>query len=207
MRTSKRFLAAIALATTAVASPATASHAQATQGCADHVLTVADFNSGRKPNNLGRDFGAWIKDPSDPLQGSIEAFDRENRFGDRGYALRLIYSVASDRPAFGGLWMQLGNLNAKRFEHLALRVRGDSALGHTSVFIVELKDEENRASRFRVEGVTNNWQDISIRLSDFQGSVDMTRLSEFVIVIEDRSATALQGILYLDDVRFIRGSC
>ena len=46
-------------------------------------LMVADFNSGAKLNNLGGDFGVWIKDPSDPMQGCIESFDRANRFGAR----------------------------------------------------------------------------------------------------------------------------
>ena len=36
---------------------------------------VADFNSGTKPNNIGGDFGAWIKDPNDPMQGCVESFD------------------------------------------------------------------------------------------------------------------------------------
>ena len=65
-------------------------------------LMVADFNSGTKPKNLGGDFGSWIKDPGDPMQGVIDSFDQANRYGSRGYALRLIYSVASKNPAFGG---------------------------------------------------------------------------------------------------------
>ena len=42
---------------------------------------IADFNSGTKPNNIGGDFGAWIKDPTDPAQGAVESFDPVNRFG------------------------------------------------------------------------------------------------------------------------------
>lgn len=92
-------------------------------------LMVADFNSGAKPNNLGGDFGAWIKDPSDPMQGCIESFDHANRFGSSGFALRLIYSVDSKNPAFGGLWMRLQNLDASKFDSLAFRVRGDPKMG------------------------------------------------------------------------------
>ena len=46
-------------------------------------LMVADFNSGAKPNNLGGDFGCWIKDPNDPMQGCVESFDAKDRFGGR----------------------------------------------------------------------------------------------------------------------------
>lgn len=171
---------------------------------ADEVI-VADFNSGHKPNNLGGDFGAWIADPSDPMQGSIESFDRDNRYGDKGYALRLIYSVASSKPAFGGLWMQLRGLDASSFDTLTFRIKGDAALGFTTNFRVELKDALDQTSRFEVSGVSTQWQDITIPLSRFVGMANLRKLKEFVIVIEDKSASAKQGVLYFDDIRFTRG--
>ena len=170
-------------------------------------LMVADFNSGVKPNNLGGDFGAWIKDPGDPMQGCIESFDRANRFGRSGFALRLIYSVESTKPAFGGLWMRLQNLDASKFDSLAFRVRGDLKMGFTTVFKVELKDSMDQSSHFYVRGVTDQWQDIVIPLRDFEGIANFRSLKEFVIVFEDTSATSKKGVIYIDDVRFkIRSS-
>lgn len=165
-------------------------------------LMVADFNSGTKPNNLGGDFGAWIKDPSDPMQGCIESFDSANRFGNSGFALRLIYSVDSKNPAFGGLWMRLQNLDASKFGSLAFRVRGDPKMGFTTVFKVELKDSMDQSSHFYVRGVTDQWQDVVIPLKDFEGITNFHRLKEFVIVFEDTSATSKRGVIYIDDVRF-----
>ena len=165
-------------------------------------LIVADFDSGRKPNNVGGDFGAWIKDPADPMQGSIEAFDGASGYGGKGKALRLIYSVDSDKPAFGGLWMRLRNLNAAKFDNLAFRVRGDAGMGFTTVFKVELKDAMDQSSHVYVRGVTDRWQDIVLPLNRFQGMANPARLKEFVIVFEDRTATAKRGMIYLDDVRF-----
>ena len=165
---------------------------------------VADFNSGTKPNNLGGDFGAWIKDPNDPMQGCIESFDRANRFGNTGYALRLIYSVESKKPAFGGLWMRLQNLDASKFDTLAFHVKGDAHMGFTTVFKVELKDSMDQASHFYVHGVTEQWHDVVIPLKDFQGIANFKRLKEFVIVFEDTTATAKKGVMYIDDVRFGR---
>ena len=63
---------------------------------------VADFNSGEKPNNIGGDFGAWNKDPTDFSQGCSEAFDSVNRFGSTGFAMKLDYSVESKNPAYNG---------------------------------------------------------------------------------------------------------
>ena len=168
-------------------------------------LMVADFNSGMKPNNIGGDFGCWIKDPADPMQGCVEAFDAKDRYGDKGYALRLIYSVASKNPAFGGLWMRLQNLDASRFGALAFRVRGDAGMGYTKTFKVELKDALDQSSRYYVNNVTDQWQDVVIPLSAFEGMANPRRLNELVIVFEDTTATAKQGVIYLDDIRFTKG--
>ena len=169
-------------------------------------LMVADFNSGTKPNNLGGDFGAWIKDPNDPMQGCIESFDRANRFGSSGFALRLIYSVESKNPAFGGLWMRLQNLDASKFDSLAFRVRGDPKMGFTTVFKVELKDSMDQTSHFYVRGVTDQWQDLVIPLKDFEGIANFRSLKEFVIVFEDISVTSKKGVIYIDDIRFKKRS-
>jgi len=186
------FLASAASAGDAAPKPAT-------------ELMVADFNSGEKPNNLGGDFGAWIKDPKDPMQGAIESFDRDNRFGKSGYALRLIYSVDSTKPAFGGLWMRLQNLDASKFDTLNFRVRGDAKMGFTGVFKVELKDSVGQSSHFYVRGVTDQWQDIAIPLTALEGMANLRSLSEFTITFEDTTATAKRGVIYLDDVRFMKG--
>lgn len=196
---SRVFAALAGLAIACVASAASA---------ADHPpknateLMVADFNSGTKPDNLGGDFGCWIKDPDDPMQGCIESFDRANRFGNYGYALRLIYSVESSKPAFGGLWMRLQNLDASKFGSFAFRVKGDPKMGFTTVFKVQLKDSMDQASDFYVRGVTGQWQDIVIPLKDLQGMANFRSLKEFVIVFEDTTATAKRGVIYIDDVRF-----
>lgn len=167
-------------------------------------LMVADFNSGVKPNNLGGDFGCWIKDPSDPMQGCVESFDAKDRYGENGYALRLIYSVASKNPAFGGLWMRLPNLDASHFEALAFRVRGDAGMGYTKTFKVELKDALDQSSHSYVTNVTDQWQDVVIPLSSFEGMANPRKLKELVVVIEDTTATAKQGVIYLDDIRLTR---
>lgn len=184
---------------------ATSAAAQTAPGQAPAALPellVANFDSGRKPNNLGGDFGAWIKDPNDPSQGAVEAFDGDNAHGGKGNALRLIYSVQSSRSAYGGLWMRLQNLDATRFDTVSFRIRGDARLGFTKVLKVELKDSADQASHVYVRTVTDRWQDLAIPLKDFQGQANPARLKEFVIVIEDSSATARQGVLYFDDIRF-----
>jgi hypothetical protein len=191
----------LAYAAVMLAGPAAAAPALDKAPAVASELMVADFNSGRKPNNIGGDFGAWIKDPDDPMQGCIESFDGANGYGGKGNALRLIYSVASARPAFGGLWMWLENVDATKFDNLAFRVKGDAGMGFTTVFKVEMKDAMDQASHVYVRGVTDRWQDIAIPLNEFQGMANPFRLKEFVVVFEDKTATAKRGVIYLDDVR------
>ena len=195
----------LALAALILAGSAAAAGAPGKVPAASSELIVADFDSGRKPNNIGGDFGAWIKDPDDPMQGCIDSFDGANGYGGKGNALRLIYSVDSDRPAFGGLWMRLQNLNAANFGNLAFRVKGDAGMGFTTVVKVELKDAMDQASHVYVRGVSDQWQDVVLPLSQFQGMANPALLKEFVIVFEDRTATAKRGMIYLDDIRFSAG--
>lgn len=196
----------LGLALFVLGSQAPAGPPVAAKSPAPTELMVADFNSGTKPNNIGGDFGSWIKDPGDPMQGVIDSFDKANHYGSRGYALRLIYSVESKNPAFGGFWMELRNLDASKFDNLAFRVKGDSKMGFTTVFKVELKDAMDQSSHVYVHGVTDQWQDMVIPLGNFQGMANPARLKQFVIVFEDTTATAKRGVIYLDDVRFTRNS-
>jgi hypothetical protein len=55
-----------------------------------------------------------------------------------------------------------------------------------------------------VRGITDQWQDITIPLKDFEGMANPRKLKELVLVIEDTTATAKRGVIYLDDVRFTK---
>jgi hypothetical protein len=171
---------------------------------AANELLVADFDSGEKPNNIGGDFGAWNKDPTDFSQGCSESFDSVNRHGTKGFGMKLDYSVESKNPAYNGFWMYLQNLDASKYDSLAFRVKGDSKVGYTTVFKVELKNASKQVGRYYVTNVTDQWQEIVIPLKDFKGLSDLSNLTEFVIVFEDRIASNKKGVVYVDDLKFVR---
>jgi hypothetical protein len=201
----KRILTAAVMVAMAVIFMAGASIAAdtAAQAGANEFL-VADFNSGEKPNNIGGDFGAWNKDPTDFTQGCNEAFDSLNRHGTTGFAMKLDYSVESKNPAYNGFWMFLQNFDASKYDNVALWVKGDGKLGYTTVFKVELKNAAKQIGRYYVTNITDNWQDIVIPLKEFKGITDYTNLTELVIVFEDRIASNKKGVIYLDDIRFTK---
>ncbi len=167
-------------------------------------IIVANFDSGEKPNNLGGNFGAWNKDPSDPTQWCRESFDNVARHGDAGFVMKLDYSVLSPNPAYNGFWMMLPNLDATKYDALNLWVKGDSKAGYTTVFKIELKNASKQMGRYYVSNVGDQWQEISIPLSEFKGLIDRSSLTEFVIVFEDRMASNKKGVLYIDDIRFVK---
>ena len=113
-------------------------------------LVVADFDSGEKPNNIGGDFGSWNKDPTDFSQGCTESFDSVNRSGTKGFGMKLEYSVESKNPAYNGFWMFLQNLDASKYDNVALKVKGDAKVGYTTVFKVEIKNASKQVGRYYV---------------------------------------------------------
>ncbi len=167
-------------------------------------ILAANFDSGEKPNNLGGNFGAWNKDPSDPTQWCKEGFDNVTRRGDTGFAMKLDYSVDSPNPAYNGFWMTLPNFDATKYDALNIWVKGDSKAGYTTVFKIELKSANKQVGRYYVSNVGDQWQEISIPLSEFKGLIDRSSLTEFVLVFEDRMASNKKGVLYIDDIRFVK---
>jgi len=171
-------------------------------GQPSEVLVAADFDTGEKPSNVGGNFGAWNRDPSDPTQWCKESFDNVTRHGEKGFAIKLSYCVDSPNPAYNGFWMMLPNLDASRYDTLNLWVKGDAQAGYTTVFKIELKNAAKQIGRYYVSNVTDQWQQISVPLSDFKGLLDRTALTELVIVFEDRMATNKKGTIYIDDISF-----
>lgn len=188
----------------AVALGITAPLSIAAEKPSGNSFMVADFDSGEKPSNIGGDFGAWNKDPTDFSQGCTESFDSQNRYGPQGFSMKLDYSVESKNPAYNGFWMMLQGLDASKYDNIAFWVKGNSKAGYTTVFKVELKNGSKQVGRYYVTNVTNEWQEIVIPLKEVKGITDFSNLTEFVIVFEDRVASNKKGVIYIDEIKFTK---
>ena len=167
-------------------------------------LMVADFNAGMKPNNIGGDFGAWDKDPTDFSQGCVESFDPTVKHGNTGFSMKIDYDVDSPNPAYNGFWMFLNGLDARPYDTVAFCVKGDKDVGFTTVFKVEIKNSKKEVGKFYATGVTTEWQRIALPIKDFKGIADFSNMTELVIVFEDRIASNKQGVIFIDDVQFTK---
>ena len=188
----------------AILMSAPVSFAATQQAAQGNEFMIADFNSGEKPNNIGGDFGAWNKDPTDFSQGCTESFDSANRHGNTGFGMKLDYSVESKNPAYNGFWMYLQNFDASKYDNLSFWVKGDAKVGFTTVFKVEIKNAAKQVGRYYVTNVTDQWQDVVIPLKEFKGITDLSNLTEFVVVFEDRIASNKKGVVYIDDLKFTK---
>ena len=160
---------------------------------------IADFNSGKKPSNIGGDFGSWSKDPNDKTQTCVDSFSRAIRHGPVGYSLRVVYDVDSPNPAFNGVWFKLNNADFTPFTKLVLWVKGDKIRGFTKVFKLELKNAKGEKGSYYVSGINEEWTKIEIPLRRF-GLKDYSQMDELVVVFEDNKVTEKEGVIYLDDV-------
>ncbi len=175
------------------------------------MLLICDFDKdGVTDREFSCPVGSWISDPTDPTIKFVEAYDPVYRFGDKGYCLKLWYDIESPNPAYGGLWVQFKpsatqtTLDLSGYRFLTIMVRGSSSsAGATTRFKIEMKNDGEVSSTI-LEGVTARWQKFEIPLERFEKITDWTRMKEMTVVIDGDVATKREGLLYFDEIGFLR---
>ncbi len=165
-------------------------------------LIIADFNSGKKPSNIGGDFGSWDKNPKDTTQTCLISFSKKERVGKEGYSLRIDYDVDSPNPAWNGAWFKLNKIDVSGYKRLNFYMKGDENKGFTKVLKIELKNGKGEVGKYYLSGITSEWKKFSIPLENFVGISDFSEMEEFVIVFEDTKATKKVGTVYIDEIYF-----
>lgn len=168
-------------------------------------LIVADFDSAGIPNNIGGDFGTWDYDPADETQFcDMSFYPVAGHSVVKGNALKLSYDVQSVRPAFNGFWMVLKGLNLEAYDKLSFWVRGDAVDGYTSRFKVELKNSEGKRAVYFVKDVTSDWGEVVIDFKRTRAITDWNNMSEFTVVFSDIVASVKTGVIYIDNISFLK---
>jgi len=186
-------------------------------------LLLDDFEDGNLKNYLKGDSGAWNLNPMDEenANADIEVVEIEGPDGKLTQALKLTYDVDSEVQAQNGYWTKLRGLDGSVYDTLEFDVKCDEELGCSSIFKIELKKYKNkeRTELIRgthlVEGVSDEWSHIELKLNKFTGIMDFgdpavwqnpslgrKDLEEFVIVFKDRLADQKSGALLIDNIKF-----
>ncbi len=165
------------------------------------TLTIADFDSGDKPNNIGGDFGTWNKDEADTTQGCTGGFNPDITHGTKGYSYQLNYDVDSPNPAFNGFWMKLENKDFSQYDKLSVWIKGDTILGFSPKVKLELKNANKEVGKYALSGITKDWQQITIPLKEFKGLTSLKSMTELIVIFDDIScANKKTGTIYIDDI-------
>lgn len=191
-------------------------------------IIVDDFEDEDPKNNVNGEMGEWNLNPEDETvycQWSVVPVDRPD--GTKQKALRLEYDVDSKDENIlqtqNGFWMKLMHLDASGYDHLQFDIKGDEKAGYPEAFKVELKTfkDKARTERIRgsalVKGITSEWQTINIPLNSMTGLLDFASpevwknpsisrrdLDEFVIVFEDGRVKSKTGVIYIDNIKFVK---
>lgn len=163
-------------------------------------LLIDDFNSAEKPNRIGGDFGIWNKDPEDITQGCVMDFDGAIRRKDKGFSLKLDYDVDSPNAAYCGFWSKLQKADFSKYKNLVISIKGDEKTGFTTQVKLELKNSRQEAGAYLLSGITKDWKEFVVPLSEFNGLTDLSSMEEFVITFDDVNATVKKGVIYVDDI-------
>ncbi len=165
------------------------------------TIVVSDFNSWEDINNLGLPFGPWNSRPDDPTQSCRIEITSDERIGDKGNSLRLIYDVDSSATAFNGFWTKLGGLDLSTYKYFVMSVKGEKETGFTPRFKIEIKGKKEGGSSVIV-GITDYWQQMAVPLDSFRGMEKWGTVEEMVVVFIDMICEPKVGEIYMDDLYF-----
>jgi hypothetical protein len=172
------------------------------------ILIIDDFDSGLPYNNVGGDAGVWNCNPEDTEQFCNAELVLEEKIGDTGFSLKLIYDIDTSQSylegfpntAYNGYWSGFGTLDVSEYSYFTFYVKGDSEAGYPNAFWIELKDSAN-ISRVKIEKITDSWQKKEIPLSEFSNIKEWYNLTELAIVF-DQVTFPKEGVIYIDNIAF-----
>jgi len=129
---------------------------------------------------------------------------------DQARALRLSYRLDPGRRARAGVRIKLDRLDARAYDHLELRVRGDPSAGFARALEVGFQrprpdhPDMIESGSLLIEGISDQWRDVRVPLNRMTGIGAWTGLDELVLAVDSRRTEAQAGAIYIDDLALIR---
>ena len=179
------------------------------------ALIVYHFDEADIQKKLAVDFGTWELHPSYLTELVIVKPTDEKEAEEFGNILRVAYDVSiaeedlpyANYPVFNGIWFRLADADLSDYDTLIFYVRGDSDLGFTRRFKVELKNNEGEIGKFYVNDIGNSWRRIEIPLAMIKTVSgkqlkSLKSMKEMTVVFEKEEVTNKKGVIYLDNIYF-----
>ena len=135
--------------------------------------------------------------------------ERCRRSAADGHCMHIRYAFDPEHAQHVSFRIDLGDLDASRYDHLELWIRGD-ADGHSPALKVGFRRPKPDLPRLMQDGtavvtdIGDRWRRVVVPLNHMPGISDWKHLRSFFISLESRRAgTALRGGYMLDDVALL----
>lgn len=158
-------------------------------------IIIEDFNSGKISG-----YGAWEKDPDDKDESASVELVNHTKIGNEGYSLKITYDVDSPEGAYNGLWLKIAEKNFSGYESLKIAIKGDPTVGFTKVIKCELKNAYGEVGVRYIREITDKWKKFELKFSEFKGLTKLKKITEFVLVFEDKLSDPMTGAIFIDNI-------
>jgi len=99
--------------------------------------------------------------------------------------------------------ISLNRLNLGRFKTLAFSIKNTDSRDKVSLRI-EFTNSFKERSEVYVKNIPEKWQDFKISFLDFKNITDWQEMQSVSFIVEEWNARKDRGILYIDNVRFLK---
>jgi hypothetical protein len=156
---------------------------------------IADFDSCTGVAEMGGQIGA-------AYEGANRLAESYVTEAEHGCVARLEYHIQE----WSAFWLKLQGADFSPYTRLAFDIKADPTVGVPNQIKIELKRQVNdEISILYVSGITDQWQTISVNLSDFGHAgfgnplTAYDAMDELVFTFE-ASRSGTQGVVYLDNI-------
>ncbi|MCX7926981.1 MAG: hypothetical protein N2606_02465 [Candidatus Omnitrophica bacterium] len=101
------------------------------------------------------------------------------------------------------LSFDLNNANLSRFNRLEFSCKKSRAQDTVSLR-VEIENSFNEKAEIYLKDIHHRWQKVSLKLTDFKTVTDWSGIKQLNFVVEEWNAQGKDGVVLIDNVRFVR---
>lgn len=97
----------------------------------------------------------------------------------------------------------LNKLNLKRFNVLGFSLKKADYKNNVTLKVEFINNFKERAEVYLWD-VPYKWEDYKLKLSDFKGISDWSKVEKLAFAVEEWNAKEKKGVIYLDNIRFLK---
>ncbi len=130
--------------------------------------------------------------------------------GTKGCSLKLVYDLSKTTDYEVGYYERFTYYypdppnpiyNMSEFDEFRFFIKGGSS--YTTTCRIEFLDINWNEVSVPITGITDSWQEISVKNLQSYSAVDWTQMRQWTIVLRENEVDAPSGVLFIDDLTFI----